>query len=106
MQQGGSELFCDPASCRTSRAAGFMGTLLLDSVFHPALSFFLIATPVRSCIPRGAAVVAGVPSHEEPVGTEGPWFPLSPASPTIPNTREKIRPATEREGFCSESAAL
>lgn len=45
-QDGGSELCCDPASCRTGSAAGCTSMLLLDSIFHPALPFFLIATPV------------------------------------------------------------
>lgn len=39
-QKSGSKLFWDPANCRTSRAAGFMGIFLLDRIFHPAPHFF------------------------------------------------------------------
>lgn len=39
-QKSGFTLCWDPANSRTSTAAGFMGMLLLDSIFHPAPHFF------------------------------------------------------------------
>lgn len=96
-QQGGSELCCDPACCRASKAAGFISTLLLDNFSPPAHRFFLIAMAVQSCNPWGAAVVTRVPSHTEPGGTKGLWSSsLQPGPPFSTPVRQSGRPQRGR----------